>query len=102
MSTSLNTGNPPEPSIMPSTAVEHPLFCDATADYVLRSKEGVLFKTFRLLLRLSSGFFRDMFALDASSHVDGDSNDIPTLGMDDDADTIEAILRIVTSMPIKP
>ncbi|KAJ7735023.1 hypothetical protein B0H16DRAFT_1380548 [Mycena metata] len=48
-----------------STAQEncHPLFSDKTADVVLQSAEGTLYRIHSVILRITSGFFRTMLSL---------------------------------------
>ncbi|KAJ7643417.1 hypothetical protein DFH06DRAFT_1051694 [Mycena polygramma] len=41
----------------------HPLFCDKSADVVLQSTEGTMYRVHSIILRMTSGFFRTMLSL---------------------------------------
>ncbi|TDL15438.1 hypothetical protein BD410DRAFT_796401 [Rickenella mellea] len=52
-----------------STTQFHPSYSDPDADIILQSDDGVMFRVHSLIMKMASGFFRDMLGL-PGSHVD--------------------------------
>lgn len=77
-------------------AIDHTLFHEPDADCILISNDGVRFNTYAFLLRQASPVFRDMFSLARTSQS------YEPVYIDDGSDTIEAILRMISAMPIMP
>ncbi|KIP10948.1 hypothetical protein PHLGIDRAFT_100535 [Phlebiopsis gigantea 11061_1 CR5-6] len=78
--------------------VFHELFNSPDADSVLGSKDGVLFRVHSFVLKTTSGWFRAMFSLPQKSQTPDDPAVIAYL--DEDAATLEALLRCVCGLPI--
>jgi hypothetical protein len=78
----------------------HPLFCSPDADIILGAKGGPLFRVHSYTLKTTSGWFRTMFTLPQSAP----SPDAPidVIYVDEDADTLEPLLRMVCGLPILP
>lgn len=76
----------------------HELFSSPDADTILGSKDGVLFRVHSFILKTTSGWFRAMFSLPQKAQ----SHDDPTVTVyvDEDAATLEALLRCVCGLPI--
>ncbi|KAJ7690649.1 hypothetical protein B0H17DRAFT_982909 [Mycena rosella] len=78
--------------------VFHPSFCSPDGDIVLSAKGGGLF--FRLhsfVLRTTSSWFRTMLSL-----PQGQSSSVEVIFMDEDEDTLELLLRMVSGLPLLP
>ncbi|KAI0769655.1 hypothetical protein BD413DRAFT_77005 [Trametes elegans] len=77
----------------------HPLFSSLDGDVVLGSKERVLFRVHSYTLKTTSGWFRAMYSLPQRSAT---AADIPpeTIYVDEDAETLEGLLRMVCGLPI--
>ncbi|KAL1747870.1 hypothetical protein HDZ31DRAFT_21352, partial [Schizophyllum fasciatum] len=75
-------------------------FDDGAADIVLRSSDGVDFRTYKLLLSLISSFFRDMLSLPhvghggsgAGAHT-ADRAGRPVVEMEENGESLERLLR---------
>jgi hypothetical protein len=66
-------------------------FNDTATDIVLRSKDGVRFHVYKLLLSLTSPFFREMFTLPRPTP----SNDnVDTIEVTEDSQTLDHLLRL--------
>ncbi|EIN03879.1 hypothetical protein PUNSTDRAFT_19366, partial [Punctularia strigosozonata HHB-11173 SS5] len=80
------------PAIRPA---HHP-FDDVNADVILRSSDNVDFRVHKLILSLSSPFFRDMFTLPQAPLADAkdDPTDRPVVHMMEDHVTLDDILRL--------
>ncbi|VDB88930.1 unnamed protein product [Peniophora sp. CBMAI 1063] len=66
------------------------------ADVVLRSRDGVLFRTYKCILAMTSAFFKDMFSLPVSSEADKTPQIVQ---MAESAKTLECLLSSI--LPIK-
>lgn len=75
----------------------HPLFSSPDGDVLLGAKDGVLFRVHSFTLKTTSGWFRDMFSL-PQKKTEPASNDV--LYMDEDASTLEILLRMACGLPI--
>lgn len=97
----------------PVGPIYHPLFCHPDADTVLGSKDGTLFRVHSFTLKTTSGWFRTMFSLPQRTAIttggDGqeNTNNVPTpssstdvIYVDEDAATLESLLRLVCGQPI--
>lgn len=78
--------------------VYHELFNSQDADAVLGSKDGVLFRVHSCVLKTTSGWFRAMFSLPQKERTSDDA--AVTVYVDEDAATLEALLRCVCGMAI--
>ncbi|KAJ7718000.1 hypothetical protein DFH07DRAFT_860700 [Mycena maculata] len=81
-----------------SSPVFHPSFCSPDGDIVLAAKGGDLF--FRLhsfILKTTSSWFRTMLSL-----PQGQSSSVEVIFMDEDEDTLELLLRMVSGLPLLP
>ncbi|EJD03793.1 uncharacterized protein FOMMEDRAFT_105967 [Fomitiporia mediterranea MF3/22] len=75
----------------------HTDFCSSTADFVVRSCDGVRFKCHRLFLQESSPVFRTMLTLPqpgTSTPPDATSRP-PSIDLPEDTKTLEVLLRII-------
>jgi len=99
--------------IEPQETVYHPFFSSPDGDTVLGSKDGTLFRVHSFTLRTTSGWFRDMFSLpQGASTATGQDAQETTLAagrsssssdviyVDEDAITLESLLRLVCGLPI--
>ncbi|VDB88927.1 unnamed protein product [Peniophora sp. CBMAI 1063] len=72
----------------------HPNHSRADADVILRSCDGVLFRTHKIILSISSAFFEDMFSLpkvsSASAPISPDM-----VQMTESATTLESLLSVI-------
>ncbi|GJE92261.1 hypothetical protein PsYK624_084150 [Phanerochaete sordida] len=84
----------PEPDEHP---VFHELFNAPGADTVLGSRDQVLFRVHSFTLKTTSGWFRDMFSLPQKEPTGEHRVD---LFVDEDAATLEALLRCVCGLAI--
>lgn len=74
----------------------HPLFSSPDGDVVLKTKDGVQFRVHSYTLKTTSGWFRSMFSLPQASECS-----IPDVHfVDEDAHTLESILRMACGLPI--
>jgi len=76
----------------------HPSFCSPDGDIVLAAKGGNLF--FRLhsfILKTTSSWFRTMLSL-----PQGQSPSTEVIFMDEDEDTLELVLRMISGLPLLP
>lgn len=78
--------------------VFHELFNSPDADSVLGSKDGVLFRVHSFVLKTTSGWFRAMFSLPQKPQAPDDPT--VTVYLDEDAATLEALLRCVCGLAI--
>lgn len=85
------------PTPPPLQPVYHELFNDQDADTVLGSKDGVLFRVHSSTLRTTSSWFRAMYSLPQQGRS---SDDTVTVYVDEDASTLEALLRCVCGLSI--
>ena len=82
------------PSPFPSSA-SPPFDETSDGDIVLKSSDGVLFRTHKVILSLSSPFFRDMFSLpQAGTPPDGTSGG-PIIPFSEPSEIIDTLLRVV-------
>ena len=81
----------------PRQPVYHELFNTPDADTVLGSKDGVLFRVYSSTLRTTSGWFKAMYSLPQESR---EVDDTVTVYVDEDASTLEALLRCVCGLTI--
>lgn len=82
------------------SALFHPLFGSNDGDIILGSKGGdVLFRTHSFTLRTTSGWFRTMFSLPQKQEPHETRH---VIYMDEDASTLESLLRMVSGFPILP
>ncbi|KAH8120032.1 hypothetical protein DFH11DRAFT_1557908 [Phellopilus nigrolimitatus] len=84
-----------------STEKYHTDFCSQTADFVVRSCDGIRFKCHRLFLQESSPVFRTMLTLPqpgASTLMDSALKP-PSIDLLEDSTTLEILLRIIYPMP---
>ena len=92
-----------EPSSLPSTKSPSPFPSSASApfdetsdgDVILRSSDGVMFRTHKVILSLASPFFRDMFSLPqtgAPLDCTGNGSIIP---FTESSESIDILLRVV-------
>lgn len=82
------------PSPFPSSA-SLPFDESSDGDVVLKSSDGVFFRTHKVILSLASPFFRDMFSLPQSgTPPDGTSNG-PIIPFTESSETIDTLLRVV-------
>ncbi|EKM54218.1 uncharacterized protein PHACADRAFT_257912 [Phanerochaete carnosa HHB-10118-sp] len=77
--------------------VFHELFNSPNADTVLGSKDRVLFRVHSYTLKTTSGWFKDMFSLPQKDRASDHRVDI---FLDEDASTLEALLRCVCGLAI--
>ena len=76
----------------------HPLFASPEADVILGAKDGVLFRVHSFTLKTTSLWFKAMFSLpQKAGSVQPDNIHI---NLDEDATTLECLLRMVCGMPI--
>ena len=87
-------------SSVPLQYVHHELFNAPEADVVLGSKDGVLFRVHSYTLRMTSGWFKAMFSLPQQEQGEHHQADPVTVYLDEDATTLEALLRCVCGLPI--
>ncbi|KDQ20468.1 hypothetical protein BOTBODRAFT_61607 [Botryobasidium botryosum FD-172 SS1] len=73
-------------------------FSSPTADVVLRSSDGVIFKVHRVLLAEASPVFRTMFEIPQPLGPAG-SETLPTVDITESSDVIDAILRLLYPWP---
>ncbi|EIW63000.1 uncharacterized protein TRAVEDRAFT_34260 [Trametes versicolor FP-101664 SS1] len=79
----------------------HPLFSSPDGDVVLGSKERVLFRVHSYTLKTTSGWFRAMYSLpQKSASASGEVSPADTIYVDEDAPTLEGLLRMVCGLPI--
>jgi BTB/POZ domain len=76
----------------------HPLFSSPEADVILGSKDGTLFRIHSFTLKTTSLWFRTMFSLPQKS--DSVKPDVIHINVDEDAHTLECLLRMVCGLPI--
>ena len=90
-------------SSLPSTKAPSPFSSSALppfdetsdGDIVLRSSDGVLFRTHKVILSLASPFFRDMFSLpQLGTPPDGAGNG-PIIPFTESSETIDTLLRVL-------
>ncbi|KAG8908619.1 hypothetical protein FRB99_004907 [Tulasnella sp. 403] len=68
-----------------------PFSNDSTGDCILRSSDGVHFKTHRLILSLASPVFNDMFGIPQGDRVECE---IPVIDLTESSDTVLAMLQL--------
>ncbi|GBE81318.1 hypothetical protein SCP_0310450 [Sparassis crispa] len=78
------------------SSVLHPLFSSDEGDVFLGSKDGTQFRVHSYTLKTTSGWFRTMFSLPQKQ----DSNSLEVIYVDEDTETLEAILRMICGLPI--
>lgn len=77
----------------------HHLFADPDGDTVLGAKGGTtFFRVHSFTLKTSSAFFRTMFSLPQKSTTGLGG----VLYLDEDADTLECLLRMICGLPLLP
>jgi hypothetical protein len=80
-------------------ALFHPDFASTDGDVILGAKSGdVLFRTHSFVLKTTSGWFRTMFSL--PQKCEPVTPDV--IYMDEDAHTLESLLRMACGLPILP
>ncbi|KAH7922633.1 hypothetical protein BV22DRAFT_1131288 [Leucogyrophana mollusca] len=62
------------------------------ADIILRSSDGVDFRTFKIILSLSSPVFRDMFSVPQPPHAQDSTSAPPAVLVSEDSKTLRALL----------
>ncbi|KAH9940476.1 uncharacterized protein BXZ73DRAFT_88708 [Epithele typhae] len=90
---------------LPPRGEYHELFSSTDGDVVLGSKDGVLFRVHSFTLKTTSGWFRAMYslpqrALTAPPSPTTSDSTTETIVVDEDAATLEGLLRIVSGLPI--
>lgn len=93
----LSVASPSSEEPVVRAPVYHELFNSTDADVVLGSKDGVLFRVHTYTLKTTSGWFRDMFSLPQDERG---TTDAVTVYLDEDATTLEALLRCVCGLAI--
>lgn len=78
----------------------HALFNDKDGDVVLKSNDGVRFRTYALVLRLSSSVLQDM--LGHKQSLEGESQEDIVLVLDEEAAVIVNALIMVSGKAIPP
>lgn len=80
----------------------HPLFASLDTDVVLGAKEGqMFFRVHSFSLKTASGFFRTMFTLPQKAQA-AQSSSSNVIYLDEDADTLECLLRMICGLPLVP
>lgn len=74
----------------------HPLFSSSDGDIILGAKGGTLFRVHSYTLKTTSGWFRTMFSLPQKST----SATTDIIYVDEDAYTLESLLRMACGLPI--
>jgi hypothetical protein len=79
----------------------HPLFSSSDGDIILGSKGGTLFRVHSYTLKTTSQWFRTMFSLPQKSASSQSATTAPDIiYVDEDAYTLECLLRMVCGLPI--
>jgi hypothetical protein len=78
------------PENMPTDAP--PPFDDPDADIILRSCDGVQFRTYKLLLSLASPIFKDMLTIPQPQLRDEDQGNVPVVDLTETSTTIHNLL----------
>jgi len=68
-------------------------FDDPRADLVLRSRDGINFRVFKIILSLASSVFADMFTLPSPPPSSNSSDEPPVVLLPEDAETLDMALR---------
>ena len=82
------------PSPIPSSALP-PFDEPSDGDVLLKSSDGVLFRTHKVILSLASPFFRDMFSLPQTDAPPDSAGTGPIIPFTESSDTLDALLRAV-------
>ncbi|KII92013.1 hypothetical protein PLICRDRAFT_122356 [Plicaturopsis crispa FD-325 SS-3] len=78
----------------------HPLFASPDGDVLLGTQAGgILFRVHSHTLKTTSGWFRTMFSLPQKSEKPASTT---TIAVDEDAHTLETLLRMICGLPILP
>lgn len=85
----------------------HPAFDSPDADVVLVSKDLTQFRVHSFTLKTTSGWFRSLFSLPRPPPpCSGDSTPkapaTETIHLDEDSQTLEVVLRMISGLPITP
>lgn len=77
----------------------HPLFASADGDITLAAKDGKrFFRVHSFILKTASSFFKTMFSLPQKPNA-ADEN---VVYLDEDAETLEHLLRMICGLPLLP
>ena len=82
------------PSPFPSSA-SSPFDETSDGDVILKSSDGVLFRTHKVILSLASPFFRDMFSLPQAGTPLDCAGSGPIIPFSESSETIDTLLRVV-------
>lgn len=85
----------PGPGDTPSDEY-HESFNDPRGDIVLKSSDGIKFRTYSLVLRLSSSFFQTLLELPQPSESSAQGVSFSVLPLDEDAAVIANALTMVS------
>ncbi|KAJ7647574.1 hypothetical protein FB45DRAFT_202919 [Roridomyces roridus] len=85
-----------EPSKSPAPKF-HPQFCSEDGDIVLTSKDGTQFRLHSYVLKTTSSWFRAMLSL-----PQGQESRTDVLFVDEDEETLDPLLRMVSGLPMLP
>jgi hypothetical protein len=70
------------------------LFDDPDADIIIRSRDGVRFRTHKLLLSLASPIFRDMFSLPQPDHDKDAGEGLPVVDLTESSATFRLFMSL--------
>lgn len=85
----------------PRCFASYPFSDPDDADIVLHSSDGVEFYTYKVLLSITSGFFKDMFSLAQASNGHTDTN-LPSVDLSEDSQTLVNLFSFVDPRVIYP
>jgi hypothetical protein len=77
-------------------------FDDPNADIIIRSCDGVQFRTYKLLLSLASPIFKDMLAIPQPQPLDKAQSDTPIVDLTESSPTIRRLLFFCYPAAIEP
>ncbi|KAL4074338.1 hypothetical protein V8B97DRAFT_1930603 [Scleroderma yunnanense] len=92
--------DPPKPE-----TTTHPAFGSPDADVVLVSKDLMQFRVHSFTLKTTSGWFRSLFSLPRPPRSGVSTPKAPiaeTIHLDEDSQTLEVVLRMISGLPITP
>lgn len=87
-------------SVSPNFIVQPPFDSRSVGDCIIRTPDGTEFKVVKAILYLGSTVFRDMFDIPQVGHESKDEANIPFIPVEEDPETIQALLRLL--YPIEP